>query len=298
MELSPSLRAALPAHIFASPLTPDYLMTDLWWTSDGAGPTLLLVHGGLGLDHSYLRAGYLPLADRVRIVSFDQRGCGRSPDPTDWNTADYQDWVTDIDAVRHAAGATRPILVGHSFGGVLALEYALRWPDRVAGLILTGAYPVLDYIETAVGHAMAKATPAQQQALMAGLSAPFADDAALARFAEEAGALYFHRPTAALQDALRAIRWRGAAMNRTLHHWLPAIDLRARLSAIRCPVLIASGTDDWIAPTTVATDRLHAGLTHADRVDFSASGHFPFLEEPAAFQAAVTDWLARHGMVG
>ena len=102
----------------------------------GSGPTVVVLHGGLGLDHQYLR----PMIDRwttfARMVYFDHRGNGRSAVPDDWSSVTMETLVDDIDSIRTAAGVERMVLFGHSYGGFLALRYALRYPDHLDGLIL------------------------------------------------------------------------------------------------------------------------------------------------------------------
>ncbi len=271
--------------------------TDLVWSDVGRGAPLLLIHGGLGLDHRYFFPALSPLADRLRLIAYDQRGCGTSPEPADWDRADFADWVEDVDHVRDAAGAERPVLLGHSFGGMIAIEYALRYPERVAGVIVSATAPALDFAERAIGRAVARATPAQAEALVAGLTQPFADDAAFSTFCATVVPLYFHRPTPGLEAALARVRFRAAGFNRTMHHWLPQLDLTPRLGGLRVPVLIASGTDDWLSPPDCAADRLEAGIPQVTRVDFTASGHFPFLEQPSLFQQALLNWMTAHGLL-
>src|SRR5262249_38686929 len=105
--------------------------------SDGAAATIIVVHGGPGLDESYLwPLAWLAAPDR-RVVFYDQRGAGGStpPAPGDYGLAPQ---VPDLDAVRRDVGAERVHLVAHSWGTVVALAYVAAHPDAVASLVLVG----------------------------------------------------------------------------------------------------------------------------------------------------------------
>jgi proline iminopeptidase len=105
----------------------------LWFETRGSGPPLALIPGGPGLASDYLG----PLADLLTssftVVLVDSRGCGRSRPRNSYEIADH---VADLEAVRLALNLERWTVVGHSFGGALALAYALEHPDRTDGVIV------------------------------------------------------------------------------------------------------------------------------------------------------------------
>src|SRR3954471_23565674 len=98
-------------------------------------PTLILLHGGPGFDHSIYRPAYSALADVAQIIFLDHRGNGRSDDgPREgWNLAQ---WGDDIRAFCDALGIVDPIALGASFGGMVALSYATRHPEHPSKLVL------------------------------------------------------------------------------------------------------------------------------------------------------------------
>ena len=98
-------------------------------------PTLLLLHGGPGFDHSIYKPAYSALADTVQIIYLDHRGNGRSEDgPREgWNLAQ---WGDDVRAFCEALGIASPIVLGASFGGMVAMAYATRHPAHPAKLVL------------------------------------------------------------------------------------------------------------------------------------------------------------------
>src|SRR5437879_6796788 len=106
-------------------------------------PTLLLLHGGPGLDHSIYKPAFSSLADLAQVVFLDHRGNGRSdPGPREsWTLAQ---WADDVRAFCDALGIARPIVYGASFGGTVALAYATRHPAHPAKLLLVSTEPAGD----------------------------------------------------------------------------------------------------------------------------------------------------------
>src|SRR5688572_16608186 len=118
----------------------------LFFDVDGAGlvpdgprmrqrPTLLLLHGGPGFDHSTYKPAFAPLVAAAQLVYLDHRGQGRSDrsTPDAWTLAQ---WADDVRAACDALGIERPVVLGNSFGGMVAMAYAARHPEHPAKLIL------------------------------------------------------------------------------------------------------------------------------------------------------------------
>ncbi len=103
----------------------------LWTAKTGRGAPLILCHGGPGLWDMFGSLAAL-LAGHVRVIRWDQRGCGRSERRGPYSVARS---VADLDAVRNGLGVDRVAVLGHSWGATLALRYALDDPDRVSALI-------------------------------------------------------------------------------------------------------------------------------------------------------------------
>lgn len=116
----------------------------LWWRLDGARhlrsgrPPLIAVHGGPGGSHDYLEP-LTALADERAVILYDQLDCGNSDRPGDPRNWTVERFSAEVDAVRAALGIERFILLGHSWGAVIALEYAARGRPELAGLVLASA---------------------------------------------------------------------------------------------------------------------------------------------------------------
>ena len=267
--------------------------TELFYTTHGRGRPLLLMHGGLGLDHTYFRPWLDALAGEAQLIYYDHRGNGRSARPQSFDGITHDTWIADADALREHLGLERIVLLGHSYGGFLAQQYALRYGDRLDGLILCGTAPAMDYPEVIFANAQARATPAQFELVVNGLSGPTPDDERLREIWGEIASLYFHHYDDERGRAmLERITYSAAAFNHSFFNCLPAFNTLNRLHEISAPTLILAGRHDWITPPTQGAERIHAALKDSKLVVFEDSGHFPFIEEQAGFLSVVAEWLA------
>jgi proline iminopeptidase len=115
--------------------------TSLYFRDIGRGQPLIVLHGGPDFDHAYLLPDLDRLADTFRLLYYDQRGRGRSAAGVQPEDVTLTSDLDDLDTVRQHFSLESAALLGHSWGAVLALEYALRHPTRVAQLILMNPAP-------------------------------------------------------------------------------------------------------------------------------------------------------------
>ncbi len=208
-------------------------------------PTLLLLHGGPGGDHSTFKPAFSGLADIAQLVYLDHRGNGRSEhgDPEGWNLAQ---WGDDVHAFCEALGIERPVVLGYSFGGMVAQSYATRHPEHPGKLILYSTSPKRDREEI--------------YAMFARLGGPQARAVAEARWktpnAETSEAyrrvcspLYNRRGTRDPDAFARTVRHEEVAFRFATSDDGPnPMDFRAALGRIQCPTLVVGGEDDPITP--------------------------------------------------
>jgi proline iminopeptidase len=268
--------------------------TELFYTTHGSGRPMLVMHGGLGLDHAYFRPWLDELGDVAELIYYDHRGNGKSARPANWEGITHATWADDADALRAQLGHEQVILYGHSYGGFLALEYALRHGEQLAGLILSCTAPALDYPEVILANAERRGSPEIMQTVMTGLADPTDSDEGYRALMGAIMPLYFKRydPEVARQiDAVST--YSGGAFRHSFTACIPSYNVLDRLSEINTPTLILSGREDWITPPAQGGERLHAGLPNSELVIFEESGHFPFIEEPQRFNAVVKDWVRR-----
>jgi proline iminopeptidase len=265
--------------------------SDLYYEISGTGWPCLVMHGGLGLDHTHFRPWLDSLGDLLQLIYFDHRGNGRSA-PAQPEELTFERFTSDADGLRSRLGCERTAVLGSSFGSFIALEYAWRYPQRVSHLILVGGAPKLDYIPEALA-AVARRSPPPDA--LAALSQPMGDtDKDFCNTWHTLLPLYFNaafdREQAARAFEGTVYRAAAAAANPAL---MASYDMCERLSEIQAPVLIVCGEDDFITPPAQAL-RLQSGLSQAEAVVIPETGHFPFIERPQEFEAIVRAWLSNH----
>ena len=264
----------------------------------GAGLPLLCLHGGPGMDAAYFfppdrfGPGLSELARHHHVIAYDQRGCGGSGVPDVDQPLALSRHVDDIGTVRQALGLDTVALLGHSFGTVLALLYAIRHSDSVSHLILLGGAPdrgFMDGFREAVQE-----LPSDNQARLAELnSQELTDDIFRQRFLTTLP-LYFHRslePEDA--EAFVSATTFSARVNRSIATDLQTYDLAPALPNVRAPALVVYGESDRVVQPRYQL-QFRGSLLTSRFVAFFESGHFPFVEEPDAF-ARVTHYFLEHG---
>ncbi|MDR3774636.1 MAG: alpha/beta fold hydrolase, partial [Terracidiphilus sp.] len=113
----------------------------IYYVSIGHGAPLMVVHGGPGADHTYFLPYLLPLARTHRLIFIDERGSGRSQRLQDTSLYTVENMVEDVEDVRQALNLGKISLLGHSYGGVLAQAYALKYQQNLSHLILNSTFP-------------------------------------------------------------------------------------------------------------------------------------------------------------
>lgn len=112
--------------------------------SSTSKPTIIVVHGGPGYDHSYEVPFLSQCESFAQVVFYDQRGHGRSEgnDPSEWH---LQQWAQDIHTLCETLGISKPFVFGDSFGGYVAMQYAIMFPGHAAGVILVDTEARFDF---------------------------------------------------------------------------------------------------------------------------------------------------------
>jgi proline iminopeptidase len=256
----------------------------------GAGPVCIVHPGGPGMEWRYLR---MPeLERRLTLVYLEPAGTGASdalPDPDGYTRERY---AVDVDALRRALGRERICLIGHSAGGKVALAYAIAYPERLERLVLYGTSAVTDEAwerDSAAAVAARADEPwfaAADAARTADIPPVPGDCPKFKRIAPFYFADWTGRRAelAPFVDAFRC--WPASRAGKPK----PSDDLRPQLAGLRAPTLVATGRRDFLFPPTWGQATADA-IPGARHVVFERSGHFAHVEEPAAFAAAVADFV-------
>jgi len=163
--------------------------TELFYVEVGEGAPCLMMHGGLGFDHTSLHPWFDPLSDVMRLLYYDHRVNGRSGRPP-LETLTFEHLCADADALREHLGFEEIAVLGFSYGGFVALEYALRYPQRLKRLILVDTAATFDYAEEIEANARGKGATQEQ---LDALEAEVTDEATFRQQIETLLPLYWRR---------------------------------------------------------------------------------------------------------
>lgn len=259
-----------------------------------AADTLITIHGGPGLSLEAME-GYESLAgaDR-RVVSYDQRGAGRSTIPDDLDfRLDAQ--VADLEAIRSTLGTETLQLLGQSWGGAVAAAYAASYPDRVSALVLVGAVP-LDREEYLAGQRrfQARVGELQQLGIIDGVIPAIDEGSCTAAFSSVLPA-YLGEPTSDISVQVASCT---AATSRATYEAFLADetvpDYADKLSAFDSPTLLVAGERDVFGPEWLERHRAILAFAPTETVLIRDAGHLVIAEQPDAALAAITAFLDSH----
>ena len=249
-------------------------------------PTVILLHGGPGFDHSTFKPGFSRLADVAQVVYLDHRGNGRSDrgDPAKWN---LPQWGDDVRAFCEALEIAHPIVLGLSFGGMVAMSYAIRHPEHPAKLVLSS-------------------TAAQTR-----------DDRSLAMFEQlggaevrEAARRFFEDPNPKTGPEFQRVCMPmynrtpqpAEASKRTITNFemifaffrneSRSFNFLPSLGQIKCPTLICAGKLDPITPLADSEDIAAAMAPGVARLEvFENAGHGAHRDEPDRFFKVLNEFI-------
>ncbi len=262
-------------------------------TPDGVAmrekPTVIMVHGGPGADHSISKPYFSQLTDIAQVVYYDHRGNGRS-DLCEKSTWNLDQWGDDLKGLCDALGVENPIVIGTSFGGFVTLSYATRYPDHAAGIALISTSAKVDFqsVYKAFGHLGGEEIMEIAQAYWEN---PTDEGRALYR---DRCVPFYNYTKGASSDWLKRVLWRNETAlwfngpNNEHGH----MDYRNTLSKITCPTLVMVGEEDPITPPEFS-DTIAAGL-RADRVQyikFKNCGHGVIRDKPDEALKALRDFI-------
>jgi len=267
-----------------------------WSYGDGPGAPLLCLHGGTGMTHNYIEP-LEDLADRRRVIFYDQLGCGKSDRPGDTSLWTVPHFVEELRIVRDSLGLERLHLFGSSWGGMLAMQYVLDHQPALESLILCGSPASIPRWIEGCSELLAE-LPASEREILARHEA-----SGFTACPEYQGALvtFYRRHVCRLdpwpEGLERSFLEIGADVYETMNgpseftvignfkDW----DVLERLGDIRVPTLILSGRYDEARPDHM--EEIHQRIAGSELTIFEDASHLCFYEQREAFMARMNEFL-------
>jgi proline iminopeptidase len=267
----------------------------LHYRTEGSGTPAIILSGGPGFEVDYMR----PVAEFVppsyQRVFFEQRGTGRSTVKLTPETMTLRNVVEDLEGLRRHLRQERLFLIGHSWGGMLAMAYAAAHPDRIDRMILIGpGGPTLEFTQWFPDNIRMRLRPEDLDAERYWEEAPkrgVSEDKATLEGIRAITPGYFF-------DRAKGLAFASALKEGAVHAQVNLLlfadmrkqyDSRPGLQKVTRPVLIVQGHQDPVGHKTA--EEIHASIKTSTLVYFNQCGHFPWLEQPEEFRKAIAQFL-------
>jgi proline iminopeptidase len=274
----------------------------LWYEAEGQGEPLVLVAGGPGDSHSEFHPFFSKLADRFQIIYFDALGVGKSDHAKSAKEYTFAREVEDLEGLRKALGLSQINLLGHSFGGMVAQAYALKYPQSVRRLLLADTFhggKMWQANDDSVNYEIRNQYPELwedlQRVRKQGFRSSSAEQLDVYRRIP-AGLFYFH-------DASKAKLLPNAEGNNQIYYAIAGgdadfviggdiagLDFRPSLRKLKMPILVLAGRFDRVSLPRYAVE-YKKYAPQARFIMMEQSGHFPFVEEPEATLVVLREFL-------
>jgi proline iminopeptidase len=275
---------------------------DLYAREIGKGPAIIILHGGPDFDQSYMLPDMDRLADSYHLIYYDQRGRGKSADRVRPEDVTLASDIADIEKVRQYFRLDSVTLLGHSWGTVLALEYALQYPERVSHLIIMNPAPASrdDYVELRKEWVEKRADAVAQKKTIAETAAyKEGDPEAVTAYYR----IHFKGGLARQEDYEKLIARMHADFNkegvlkaRAIEDRLmqdtwanPNFDLLPKIKALKIPTLVISGDHEFIPASSA--EHIAQAIPNARLVTLKGCGHFTFMECPIPVHQEIDDFF-------
>jgi proline iminopeptidase len=275
--------------------------TEIYFDVEGSGlvvdgsrmrekPVMFVIHGGPGADHSSYKPGFSPLSQKVQLVYFDHRGQGRSSRGAK-ETYTLDNNVEDMEALRQHLGLDKIVVLGSSYGGMVALSYAVRYPQNVSHLIVVATVPDFRFLQRAKEILAQRGTDEQNAIAQRLWDGTFESEEQLREYFQVMAPMYSitHDPEARQKGWDRAIL-SADAINVAFSSFLRSYNVLDQLHKITSPTLVIGGRHDWICPPEFSEEIAQA-IPNADLRIFENSGHSVRADEPEALLDAIAGFL-------
>lgn len=273
----------------------------IFYQTFGSGDPIIVLHGGPGLDQSYLLPQMLELAQDHQVIFYDQRGSGKS-DCTDMSPSciNINQFVQDLEDIRKQLGIKKFIVLGHSWGGLLAMTYATKYPENLNAIILMNSAPADTMGMQAFEQEFSKRTKpiaTQIKPLLSDHALEKASSSQIKNLDKILCSVYLYNPKditkLTLNRSVDSIK-NGAKVLKIMNETssLKPEKLADNLKKLTIPTLIIHGQQD-IVPIATA-QKIHQAIPHSQFIAIEHCGHFAFVEQPQQTFSYIRNFLIEH----
>lgn len=273
----------------------------LFYQRFGKGDPIIVVHGGPGLDQSYLLPQMLELAQDHEVIFYDQRGSGRSLEASiEAKYVSSEQFARDLETLRLKLNLKKVALIGHSWGGFLSMNYAIKYPDNVSSLILVGSAPADYKGQKAFDDEVNKRTQGIKNKID-----PLFNYKVLNTLTKEQinqsyrdlFSVYFENPvnveklTLDMSKESAVGRFNVSSLMFKTSYFKPECNLMPALRKLNVPTLIIHGNQD-IVPVDTAKD-IQKAIPGSKGLYLNDCGHFPYIEKPSELFSSIRSFLSK-----
>ena len=269
--------------------------TELYYQIIGSGEPIVIVHGGPGLSHNYFLPSLKSLSDKHRLIFYDQRASGKSDLNINSESITLDNFVRDIDELRNSLGIEKLNLMAHSWGGILAMKYAIMFPNKIKSLILINSVGASSEIVNQSNLELAKRFTRKDsiQRVKIFNSEEFKErkPKAIESLMKIGFKHQFYNKTYidSLNLSLNNNYIKTSQLLQNLAKDLTEYDFHSDLKSIQCPTLLIYGNYDPL--TQLAAPKIHKSIDNSKLIILDKCGHFPFIEKQNEFNKVLIDFM-------
>lgn len=263
----------------------------------GNGKPLIVIHGGPGLTQDYLLPQMFELAKNNFVIFYDQRGCGKSTGDINTDTITIESFLNDIEAIRKSFNLDKISILGHSWGGFLAMQYTIRHQDHVDKLILSNSAPATSEGYALFGQEYTRRMNPYQDILEKIRNTQEFREAApdvMEQFYRLIFRQYCYVPEKADLISLymtSIASLNGAKVSEIIRQNVldQPFNLNNDLNMLKISTLVLHGDVDPIPPITAKN--IHENIPGSKYILMKNCGHFPYVEEPTSYFKHINEFL-------
>lgn len=285
-------------NVFGQSQSPNLLIngTEVFVKTIGKGSPIIVIHGGPGLNHTYLLPHLSSLAQKHQLIFYDQRACGQTSGDVDSTQMSLDLFVKDIDEIRKQLNLEKVTILAHSWGGLLGMRYASEYPQYIESLILVNTVsPLVKEYEEETNRIINKRYTKKDSTLRANiLRSPEFKSGNLNAYSQIFrlsfkqsfyDTAYVNKMNLILSDDFVEKRKKIFLLAKDLNSY----NFYPSLKSIKCPTLIIYGAYD--AVPLALSQKIQKNIKGSKLVTIEKAGHFPFIEQQPEFTKIVNNFL-------